>query len=67
MAKVIKETVKISVAVVCTVFLTVLVLGVMSGAKDKDYSAFDIPLIGKALRGTEALGKTAGEHLRPKA
>lgn len=60
MAKVLKETIKISIAVVATVFLTVFVLGATSGFRGKNYSAYDIPLIGKALHGTDALGKVVG-------
>lgn len=63
MAKVIKETVKISIAVTVTVFLTVFVLGATSGFKGKDYSAYDIPLFGKALRGTDSLGKVVGQNM----
>ncbi len=63
MAKVVKETIKISIAVVVTVFLTVFLVGATSGFKGKDYSAFDIPLIGKALHGTDALGKVVGEKM----
>ena len=68
MAKVIKETIKISIAVGATVFLTTFVLGVVNGAGEgkKDYGAYDIPLLGKALRGTDALGKSVGEKMKGK-
>ena len=66
MAKVIKETIKISIAVVATVFMTTFVLGVVNGARDgkKDYGAYDIPLLGQALRGAEALGLIVGEKMK---
>ena len=70
MAKVIKETIKISIAVVATVFMTTFVLGVVNGAKGaegrEDYSVYDVPLLGNALRGADALGLIVGEKIKGK-
>ncbi len=67
MSKVIKEVIKTSVATITTVFLTVLLLGLMSGSNGKNYTVYDVPGFGKAMRGTRAFGETVGEKMRSSA
>lgn len=59
-----KDVIKISVAVVVTVVLTVFTLGIVNGSTGKSYKAEDIPGFGWLVKVTDSAGRTIGEKMR---
>ena len=59
-----KNMVKIAAGTALTTILTVFALGVINGSSSKQYTSEDIPVIGWALKVSNAAGKTIGEKMR---